>query len=671
MPFWADIERIIHEMKINKQTKLSIVVIVIAAVLLELTTAVQYFTTRQGISQQLTEKAQRDLNQSPRIAKVKEEVEKAVDSAVPGLKQQLMEIDIDTLKMQLRHLTMTQQQIVGISLAFVPGYVPKHIEAKAENSSQHDGQLGIYLYEEEDEIEANANDTTGMLLHESYMDFDYTKRDWYSSVINGNGITASGMKGSWSEPYEGNINFILMCSYSRCLHDSLGRPVAVLAADVPLRELSAMAEQLMENQHRSLIGVIALHVLGLLVLGFIIYRSVRSMRRLEAATLEKERIAGELAVARDIQQSMIPKTFPGYPDRDDVELYASLTPAREVGGDFYDFIISGGTLYFCIGDVSGKGVPAALLMSVTRSLFRTEAGRIAESHAAESPAASIVQGMNRAIYDEQSSGYFATMFVGVLNLTNGQLDYCNAGHEAPVVIGRQTYPLPVLPNLPVGALPDWEYEPQQAQLQPGDLLFLYTDGLTEAANEQGQFFTRQHVHELAQQCCGCTTRELVERMEAAAHQHAGKAEQSDDITLMALQWKNQSIELKADLAELPRMKDFVLSAAEQAGLSSREAKRLRLAAEEAVTNVIQYAYEDADSPTLSIHAATTDNLLLLTVTDQGRPFDPTVAPMADTSIPADERPEGGLGILLMHQMSDGLEYRRENGCNILTIKKNI
>ena len=140
---------------------------------------------------------------------------------------------------------------------------------------------------------------------------------------------------------------------------------------------------------------------------------------------------------------------------------------------------------------------------------------------------------------------------------------------------------------------------------------------------------------------------------------------------MALQWKNQSIELKADLAELPRMKDFVLSAAEQAGLSSREAKRLRLAAEEAVTNVIQYAYEDADSPTLSIHAATTDNLLLLTVTDQGRPFDPTVAPMADTSIPADERPEGGLGILLMHQMSDGLEYRRENGCNILTIKKNI
>jgi sigma-B regulation protein RsbU (phosphoserine phosphatase) len=481
-----------------------------------------------------------------------------------------------------------------------------------------------------------------------------------------------------------------MCSYSRCLHDSTGQAVAVLAADVPLRELSAMATQLIENQHRSLIGIIALQVLGLLTLGFIIHRSVKNIRRLQAEQIEKERFLSELSVARDIQQSMIPKTFPGYPDRDDVELYASLTPARQVGGDFYDFIFSGSRICFCIGDVTGKGIPAALLMTVTRSFFRTEATRALNqespdtlpgrktpdaSGTQEHLSASIVQGMNQILYEEQSSGYFATLFVGVLDLRTGQLDYCNAGHEAPLIINQKNNmkekTLPVRPNLPVGALDDWDFEGQQAQLQPDDMLLLYTDGLTEAKNEEGQFLTRQRVHEIAQQAAGRSPREVVEQMEASVKQHAGHAEQSDDITLLCLKWKKKELELKADIEELSRMKDFVVDAAGQAGLSTKDTKRLRLAVEEAVTNVIMYAYDGCQSRPLSIRTNTTDDALLVTVTDEGRPFDPTKAPMADTTLPPDKRPEGGLGILFIHQMSDGLDYRREDGRNILTIRKNL
>ena len=129
--------------------------------------------------------------------------------------------------------------------------------------------------------------------------------------------------------------------------------------------------------------------------------------------------------------------------------------------------------------------------------------------------------------------------------------------------------------------------------------------------------------------------------------------------------------MKADIEELSRMKDFVVGAAGQAGLSTKDTKRLRLAVEEAVTNVIMYAYDGCQSRPLSIRTNTTDDALLVTVTDEGRPFDPTKAPMADTTLPPDKRPEGGLGILFIHQMSDGLDYRREDGRNILTIRKNL
>ena len=629
-------------MKLKQQTRLSILVIVLAAVLLEANTALEFFSTRRSFNEQLTEKAQRDLNESHRIAKVKQEVESAVSAELPAIERLAVGMDTDSLRQAMRQLVLGHDQIVGVSLGFQPGYVHGNFGA----SRQADSRFGLYVYED--------GEGQSMHLKEPTYDIDYTQRPWFERALGSNGY--------WSEPYEGKYSYVLMCSYSLPVHDAHGQTVAVLSADVPLRELSQMAAQFYENQQRAVLRNILLHLLGLLLLGFIVYRAVAYLRRLQTVSAEKERIAGELRVAHDIQQSMIPKTFPGFPERDDLELYAQLTPAREVGGDFYDFFIRDERLYFCVGDVTGKGVPAALLMTVMRALFRTEAGR-------ENTAAAIVQRLHTAMCEEQTEGFFATMFVGVLDLTTGMLDYCNAGHERPIAISeKRTTALDNKRNLPVGAMPDWHYEGQQVQLTAGEMLFLYTDGLNEARDAQERPLSRSRVLSLAGQHGDEMPQRFVELMEQAAHDHAAGIEQSDDITLMALRWMGSNrLELQTDGSDLALLEGFVEQVACRAHLSDHETPRLRVAVEEAVTNVISYAR----ATSIVLTSEVRDAVLRLTVTDDGHPFDPTTAPMADTSIPVDKREEGGLGILFIRRMSDALEYRRDDGRNVLTILKRI
>ena len=667
-------------MKLNHHTRMSILVIVVAAVLLELNTIVDYVSTRRSFNEQLTEKAQRDLNESHRIARIKEEVEAAVATALPEIERQADEVDIDTLRQVLRQLSLSQPQIVGVTVGFVPGKVAHGAYDGAAMVSPHTGQratggeglFGLYLYENGDDVGGDK----AMRLVEQRLDIDYTQRPWYAHALHSNGY--------WSEPYEGSYTFLLMCSYSLPVRDAAGQTVAVLAADVPLRELSQMAAQFYDNQQRAALRNGLLHLLGLLLLGFIVVRAVAHLRRLQTVNAEKERIAGELRVAHDIQQSMIPKTFPGFPERDDVELFATLTPAREVGGDFYDFFLRDGRLYFCIGDVTGKGVPAALLMTVMRSLFRTEAGRTAEDGGADcggaamvsqhtgqttgqatGSAAAIVTRMNAALCEEQSSGYFVTLFVGVLNLTTGALDYCNAGHERPTLGGE---PLDIKHNLPVGALSTWHYEGQQARLRAGDTLFLYTDGLSEARDHHERPLSRRRVLELARQSSALSPRQLVGLMASDAHRHTGSAEQSDDITLLAIRWQGgNTLTLRTDGGDLHQLEAFVEAVGSRARLSDHETPRLRVAVEEAVTNVIRHAH----ATSIRLDSEVRDGVLLVTLTDDGQPFDPTQAPDVDTTVPADKRVEGGLGILFMRRMSDALTYRREGGRNVLTIKKTI
>ena len=238
---------------------------------------------------------------------------------------------------------------------------------------------------------------------------------------------------------------------------------------------------------------------------------------------------------------------------------------------------------FCIGDVSGKGVPAALLMAVMRAMFRSEARR-ADS------AAEIVGTMNHNLGEEYTGGDFVTMFVGILDLASGHLDYCNAGHEAPLLSGQ---PLPVLPNLPVGALADWTYEGQQEQLQTGDMLFLFTDGLSEAKNAADKQFGRKHVLQLANDHHSDAAKPLIELMMSEVNSHTGDALQSDDITMLAIRWLGNGLTLKSSMDDIGRLEPFITNAANRAGIEGKEAKRLRLAAEETVANIINYGQATA------------------------------------------------------------------------------
>ena len=250
------------------------------------------------------------------------------------------------------------------------------------------------------------------------------------------------------------------------------------------------------------------------------------VEELKVSTAAKAAMMSELNVAHTIQMSMIPKTFPAFPDRKDLELYASLTPAKAVGGDLYDFFIRGEKLFFCIGDVSGKGVPASLVMAVSRTLFRNISAHTDEPD-------HIVETMNENICEGNEQCMFVTLFVGVLDLQTGRLRYCNAGHDMPYIEATH---LPCDSNLPVGLMPDMKYSVQEAMIAPGKILFLYTDGLTEAENGKQKQFGMQRITDVIAAFEG-SPQQLIETMTDTVHAFVGDTEQSDDLTMLAFRYK--------------------------------------------------------------------------------------------------------------------------------------
>ena len=275
---------------------------------------------------------------------------------------------------------------------------------------------------------------------------------------------------------------------------------------------------------------------GMALLGYIIYRAARSVHSLQQANAEKERIGSELRIARNIQQSMLPKTFPPFPNRNDIDIYATLIPAKEVGGDLYDFHIRDEKLFFCIGDVAGKGVPASLVMAVTRSLFRSLSAH-------EDMPENIVSQMNEAMAEMNESDMFVTLFVGVLDLTTGKLFFCNAGHEEPLLIGKGVGLLPTNKNIPVGLRSDWDYIGQETVIYTGTTIFLYTDGLTEAENNTHAQYGMQRMTKMAQQALrsggSCEPERIIALQTEALRQFVGNAEQSDDFTLLAIRYNKE------------------------------------------------------------------------------------------------------------------------------------
>ena len=399
---------------------------------------------------------------------------------------------------------------------------------------------------------------------------------------------------------------------------------------------------------------------------------IQQIEETRSANEEKGRIESEVNIARDIQMSMLPKTFPPFPDRNDIEIYGKQKPAKEVGGDLYDFYIRDEKLFFCIGDVSGKGVPASLVMAVTRTLFRTISFK-------EALPERILFGINNAMASNNESNMFVTLFLGVLDLPTGRLRYSNAGHNAPMLIGQTIGLLPCAANVPLGVQTDWKFSQQETTIDLNTCIFLYTDGLTEAENAANEQFMEERMIEVAKGMSH-EPQQMIEQMFNAVHQFVGNAEQSDDLTMLAIQYTKplekdmklqRSITLPNDIEKVPVLAEFVDEVCEIVGFDMSTTMGINLALEEAVVNVMSYAYQPGTTGNVNIEAIANETRLKFIISDWGTPFDPTAEKEVDTTLSAEERPIGGLGIHLVRQIMDSINYERIDGMNVLTLRKKL
>lgn len=417
---------------------------------------------------------------------------------------------------------------------------------------------------------------------------------------------------------------------------------------------------------------VALLLIGLVLVVLIMIRAVRNMRQLGQVTSVKERMEKELEIAKGIQMSMIPKIFPPFPERSDIDIFASIVPAKEVGGDLYDFYIRDGRLYFCIGDVSGKGVPASLVMAVTRSLFRTVSGH-------EKSPAKIVTSMNDSMSDMNESSMFVTFFCGTLDLETGHLRYCNAGHNAPEMLRRGSgcEALPVEANLPLGIMSRMPFKEQETDLVCGDSIFLYTDGVTEAENPAHEQFGHSRMTEAL--AVPGDSRSRLTALSGAVEAFVDGALPSDDITMLYISYQNavkpdmeeRHLILHNDIRQIPQLAGFVETIAEEKKIDKSLAMSLNLALEEAVSNVIMYAYPEGSDGLVDIEAILRPSSIEFIVSDSGNPFDPTSAPEPDTTLGVEDRPVGGLGVFMVKSIMDSVSYERQEGKNVLKMIKQL
>ena len=398
-------------------------------------------------------------------------------------------------------------------------------------------------------------------------------------------------------------------------------------------------------------------------------------RELETTTRAKERIESELHIARNIQMSLVPKMFSPFLNCEELEIFASLKPAKEVGGDFYDFILRGGRLKFVIGDVSGKGIPASLVMVITSTLFRVFA------NSTDSPA-EIVSRLNNAISENNEACMFVTFFCGELDLSTGRLTFCNAGHNAPIVIGKdsESYYLTMDSNLPLGIVANYQFRNQQIDLPKGSAMLLYTDGLTEGENAGKELFGEDRTLEAARSLSRQNARGIVNGMTDALSQFVGDAEQSDDLTLLCVRLNEEpagvyesTLRITNDMKESVKLTPFVDDMANALSLSDETKDSVNLALEEALVNVILYAYpEGAKGPiTLTARADAARTHIRFELRDGGKAYNPLLNEMPDLTLGIEERPIGGLGIFLIRKMMDELAYDRLGGENVLIMRKNL
>jgi len=269
-------------------------------------------------------------------------------------------------------------------------------------------------------------------------------------------------------------------------------------------------------------------IASLLVIGLIVYIVLhrRAERRMAILSAEKERMESELRIAHNIQTQMVPSTFPHL---ESLQMFASMVPAKEVGGDLFDYLLADEKLYFCLGDVSGKGVPAALFMTQVVKLFRAIAKKKVSPE-------EIATRINDELSENNDQGMFVTMFIGCLDMTTWHLHFCNCGHNPPVIgeCGRNCHFLQMEPNCPIGVLTGMEFKGEEIENIKGQTLFIYSDGLNEAENLQQEQFGDNRLLNILLTNRFDSPLQVIEAMNTAVEQHRNGAEPNDDLSMLCL-----------------------------------------------------------------------------------------------------------------------------------------
>ena len=676
-----------------------LLLVLAAAVLLEANSLVQYYFARKGLHEEATRRAQSEMEKTRlSIQDVTNSVELSVKN-LGWLVENMLDMPENFFSV-MRQTMDANPYLTDAGVAFAPDYYP---------------EMGRWF----EPLVARRPDGSFEALQVGSESHDYFEKDWFR-------VSFETGEGHWSEPYyDESGGRTTVVTFTLPVRDPDGNIVAVCAGDVSLDWLEELignirlypnsfstmvsrsgevmispAETLVTDDvvrfvepidktgwkmsivipEREIyasvnrLGLIMtlLQLLGLVILGILLQRTARNQVRLEEVENKKEQIENELTIARGIQMAMLPKIFPPYPERDDISMFGMLTPAKQVGGDLYDFFIRDEKLFFCIGDVSGKGVPASLVMAVTRSLFRTISAH-------ENDPAVIVQNMNDSMSETNETNMFVTFLAGVLDLTDGTLRYCNAGHNAPLIMSpHKTRFLDVVSNIPLGIVEGMFYQEQETKLAAGEGVFLYTDGLTEAENVRKELFGEDHLLSLAAETASSSVEEQVGRISQAVKDHMGTEPQSDDLTMLSFKYQGDphtfryQLKLRNNLSEIPKIETFVNEVASVAGIKDHlTTSSINLALEEAITNVIMYAYPSGIDGPVYLEAVISEGKATFILSDTGKPFDPTKAEEVDVTLAAEDRPIGGLGIHLVRTIMDNVSYEYLSGKNILMMTKNL
>lgn len=389
-------------------------------------------------------------------------------------------------------------------------------------------------------------------------------------------------------------------------------------------------------------------------------------KNLKSITSEKERINSELLIANSIQHSSLPNLKEDFSGQKNFSVSASMLPAKEVGGDFYDgYFIDDDRFMFLIADVAGKGIPAALFMMTVKTLVNN-LSQVGYSYK------ELIKTINHKICSNNKQGFFVTMLIGIVDFKNNRITYINCGHNKPLVRTRDGLfgYLDLDSNIVLGAFDDFDFKLHEMPLDYGDTIFFYTDGITEALNEQNELYGDERLLKIVNKNKNDTLDILVENIKNDVKEFIGQNSQSDDITMLMYKHLNKNnIRIYKDKAVKDNYKDvyqWLHRNCEDWTIDNNLTNKIDMCVEEVYANIIFYAYPN-DVDYVKITMEKIDNGLSLKFEDRGVPYNPLEKKDPDITLPLEERPLGGLGIFMVKELADEVSYKYENEQNIFEL----